>query len=79
MSPEMHKLILDMGFIETSPGPHDSSPEYYHAARNLTIRPKLSLDKAGLAELLILGGMASQKLETIELIREAANKLGFKF
>lgn len=79
MNPEMHKLILDMGFVETSAGMRDLSPEYFHAGRNLTIRPKLSLDRAGLAELLILGGMASQKLETIELIREAAGKLGFKF
>ncbi|MHB1079793.1 MAG: hypothetical protein ACYC67_10335 [Prosthecobacter sp.] len=75
----MHQLILDMGFIQTSPGPHDTGPEYYHAKHKLTFRPVPTLDKAGLAEALIMGGMAVQKLETIEVISKAAKKLGFKF
>lgn len=79
MNPKMHQLILDMGFVETSPGPHDNRAEYYHAKHKLTFRPVPTLDKAGLAEALIMGGMAVQKLETIEVISEAAKKLGFKF
>lgn len=79
MNPEMHQLILDMGFIQTSPGPHDNSAEYYHAKLKLTFRPVPTLDKAKLAEALIMGGMAVQKLEIIEVISGAAKKLGFKF
>ena len=79
MNEEMHKLILSMGFVQQSAGQHESAPEYHHLQHALTFRPVPGLTPAGLADALITGGMAIQKLETVELIREAAKKLGFKF
>ena len=79
MSGEMHQLILDMGFIPSDHSPRVGEPEYYHPKFKVTFQPVPALTKDRLAEALILGGMAVQKLETLEVIREAGKKLGFKF
>lgn len=78
MSPEMHKLILSMGFVLLGSDVRDKGPKYHHKKFSLSFEPVPGLTMEGLGEALILGGMAVQKLETMEVISEAAKKLGFK-
>lgn len=78
MTDELHKIITGMGFFLTDPEPRVGEPEYHHPKYALKFRPVPGLDLKGLGEALIIGGMAVQKLETMEIISEAAKKLGFK-
>lgn len=79
MTDELHKLILRMGFIEHDTDARVGRTAYHHPRYNVTFEPVPDLTLPGLAEALITAGMAVQKLETMEIIQEAAKKLGFKF
>lgn len=78
MKEEMHKLILSLGFVLLDAERCNQRPKYHHKKHALTFEPVADLTMEGLGEALILGGMAVQKLETMEVITEAAKKLGFK-
>lgn len=79
MNPEMHKMILSLGFVLLGSDGRDKTPSYHHKKFAVTFQPVPELTMEGLGEALITAGMAVQKLETIEVISEAAKKLGFKF
>lgn len=79
MTASIHELLIGMGFVQHDTDSVKEGPEYYHAKQQITFRPKKGLELPTLVEALILCGMARQKLETQEVIREAAKKLGFKF
>ena len=79
MNPEMHKLILSLGFVLLDSDRRNQAPKYHHQKFAVTFEPVPGLTMEGLGEALITAGMAVQKLESMEIISEAAKKLGFKF
>lgn|GEM_PF-2701545 len=80
MNEETHKLLLAMGFLQLDTDARDGGPRYQHTKHGFVLAfPCVGDVELGhLADLMFKAGAEAQQRATREVIRDAAQKLGFK-